>query len=37
MDYIGKLYFMKFICEEIYNRLKQIDREGENILDQLII
>ena len=33
MDYVGKLYFMKFRCEEIYNRLKEIDGEAENILD----
>ena len=27
MNYVGKLYYMKFRCEEIYERLQQIEKE----------
>lgn len=27
MNYVGKVYYMKFRCEEIYERLKEIEEE----------
>ena len=27
MNYVGKVYYMKFRCEEIYERLKEIAEE----------
>lgn len=27
ISYVGKVYYMKFRCEEIYNRLKEISEE----------
>lgn len=32
MKYVGKVYYMKFRCEEIYERLKEIEEEVSEIM-----
>lgn len=32
MKYVGKVYYMKFRCEEIYERLKEIGKEVSEIM-----
>lgn len=32
IDYVGKVYFMKFRCEEIYEKLKLIEKEFNEVI-----
>lgn len=32
INYVGSLYYAQYRCEEIYNRLKEIDEEAEELM-----
>lgn len=32
INYVGSLYYAQYRCEEIYNRLKEIDKEAEELI-----
>lgn len=31
IQYVGNIYYIKYRCEEIYNRLKEIEKEAEQL------
>lgn len=31
IQYVGNIYYIKYRCEEIYNRLKEIEKESEQL------